>query len=255
MNTLSCFNIILIGSLAQLVGGTFGMGYGMTSSTLLIAAGFFPVLVSASIHTAEVFNSLASGCSHLLMGNVRRDIFWPLTFFGVTGGVIGAIGLVSLPMLMVRPVIALIFLLLGVVLLVKFIKNKKQLLKEKVVARKITPLGLVAGFVDAFSGGGWGPICTPVLMINGSEPRKVIGSVKLAEFFVTTIITITFFVLIGWQNIPWDIVVILVCVGVVMAPLSAWFSKKVSPRFLGILIGVMIITLNIGVLLSMLGGD
>ncbi|MBA7590625.1 hypothetical protein ES708_32752 [subsurface metagenome] len=209
-------------------------------------------MVSASIHTAEVFTSLASGYTHLRLGNVRKDIFLPLTFFGVIGGVLGAIGLVNMPGEMVRLAVSIVLLVMGTMIFIKFIRKQDQKPKEKVVPRKITPLGIVAGFIDALGGGGWGPICTPILMINGTEPRKVIGSVNLAEFFVTAAITITFILLIGLSNIPWNIVLGLAGAGVIMAPFTAWLVKKVSPRALGISIGIVIIALNINVLIKIL---
>lgn len=254
MNFSPLINIVFIGVLAQMVNGTLGMGYGVTSSTLLVTAGFYPVLVSASIHTAEIFTSFASGCAHLRFGNVRKDIFVPLTLFGVTGGIIGAYSLVNLPAPFVRLTVSLVLLTLGMMIFIKFVYHKNKPIKEKVVPRKITPLGLVAGFIDALGGGGWGPVCTPVLMINGTEPRKVIGSVNLAEFFVTTAITVTFIVLIGLSNIPWNIVLLLAGAGVLMAVPAAWLAKKVSPRILGILIGAAIIALNTRVLIKILGG-
>src|SRR5215207_7533537 len=41
-------------------------------------------------------------------------------------------------------------------------------------------------------GGGWGAMVTPTLIGQGAVPRLVIGSVNLAEFFVTTVVTATF---------------------------------------------------------------
>ena len=42
--------LALVGLAAQLVDGSLGMGYGMTSSSLLLLAGLSPALASASVH-------------------------------------------------------------------------------------------------------------------------------------------------------------------------------------------------------------
>ncbi len=244
--------ILLVGSVAQLIDGALGMGYGVTTSTLLLASGIYPVIVSSSIHTAKVFTSLSSGIAHFRMGNVRGDIFWPLTFFGVTGGVIGAYSLSILPIDLVRIVVSFVLLVLGLSVLCKFAGDNGEPRQEKIPPRRITPLAVVAGFIDAVGGGGWGPVCTPILMINGTEPRKVVGSVNLAEFFVAVAITGTFMTLTGLGNIPWKIVVPLVVAGVAVAPAAAWASKRASPRLLGMATGAAIIAMNLTVLLKLL---
>ena len=61
--------LALVGLAAQLVDGSLGMGYGMTSSSLLLLAGLSPALASASVHLAEIGTTLASGASHWRLGN------------------------------------------------------------------------------------------------------------------------------------------------------------------------------------------
>ena len=51
---------------------------------------------------------------------------------------------------------------------------------------------LVGGFLDAAGGGGWGAIVTSNLLVQGSNPRKTIGTVNTAEFFLTVTISATF---------------------------------------------------------------
>ena len=59
-----------VGLLAQLVDGSLGMAYGVTSSTLLLAAGIAPAAASAAVHFSEIGTSLVSGFSHHKLGNV-----------------------------------------------------------------------------------------------------------------------------------------------------------------------------------------
>ena len=60
----------VIGLLAQLIDGSLGMAYGVTSSTLLLAAGVAPAAASAAVHFSEIGTSLVSGFSHHKLGNV-----------------------------------------------------------------------------------------------------------------------------------------------------------------------------------------
>ena len=78
---------ILIGLGAQLVDGALGMAFGLISSSILLSMGLPPAAVSASIHTAEVFTTGASGVSHLVAGNVDRRLFLRLAIPGAVGGV------------------------------------------------------------------------------------------------------------------------------------------------------------------------
>ena len=52
-----------VGLLAQLVDGSLGMAYGVTSSTVLLAAGVAPAAASAAVHLSEVGTTLVSGAA------------------------------------------------------------------------------------------------------------------------------------------------------------------------------------------------
>ena len=88
--------MLLAGFLAQLVDGALGMGYGVTSATVLLSTGISPVAISGSIHTAETFAAGVSGYSHYKFGNVNKKLFKALVIPGVIGAVVGAVLLVLL---------------------------------------------------------------------------------------------------------------------------------------------------------------
>src|SRR3712207_9164965 len=68
--------------------------------------------------------------------------------------------------------------------------------------RFLGPLGLVAGFVDATGGGGWGPVGTPAILASGRmEPRKVIGSIDTSEFLVAIAASLGFLLALGSQGV------------------------------------------------------
>ena len=49
----------LAGSIAQLIDGALGMGFGLTSSTLLLTLGTSAAVASAAVHAAEIGTTLA----------------------------------------------------------------------------------------------------------------------------------------------------------------------------------------------------
>src|ERR1043165_1698007 len=70
----SVVTIAIVGLGAQLVDGTLGMAYGVTSTTLLLTAGYSPAIASASVHLAEIGTTLASGVYLLLRFATRLPV-------------------------------------------------------------------------------------------------------------------------------------------------------------------------------------
>ncbi|WP_207511937.1 TSUP family transporter [Longitalea luteola] len=232
--------MLLAGFLAQVVDGALGMGYGVTSATILLSAGVSPAAMSGSIHTAEMFASGASGYSHYKFGNVNKKLFKALVIPGVLGAVLGAYLLYKLTKVglnadYVRPVVACYTMLLGLRILWNAFKNEK-------IKKKFKHYGWLAGiggFLDSFGGGGWGPIVTTTLITKGRSPRFVIGSVSLTEFFVTLASAFTFFTLMGLEH--WQVIVALVIGGLLAAPLAAKLAGKLPRKTSLILLGLLVI--------------
>ena len=113
---------------------------------------------------------------------------------------------------------------------------------------KLIPLGIVGGFLDAIGGGGWGPIVTSTLVARGNNPRYTVGSVNLAEFFVTIAEVATLFMRIGL--IHWQLILGLITGGIIAAPLAAFVCKKLPPKILMVVIGLLIMVLSARISLS-----
>ena len=247
--------ILVIGLFSQYIDGTLGMGYGATASSILIAAGLLPALVSASVHTAEIFSSFASSVSHFRMKNVKKEISIPLIISGVIGGVIGALFLVNIAEIIVKISVGFVLLFLGIFIFYRFaLRNRITYSKDLFSTPKLFLLGLIGATFDAFGGGGWGPICTSTLVSqNKQEPRYIIGSVNFAEFFATVAIVITFGLTLGFENFLWFITIPLIIGGVIAAPLAAFTCHRVPSRWLGLSIGIFLIILNLRTLLKAFG--
>lgn len=99
------------------------------------------------------------------------------------------------------------------------------------------PLGLVGGFLDAVGGGGWGPMVTSTLIGSGHAPRKVIGSVNAAEFFVTVAVATTFFIELGTAHV--EHIAALIIGGVMAAPFGAYIVRHVQPHALMAVVGAL----------------
>jgi hypothetical protein len=240
--------MLVAGFLAQLIDGALGMGYGVTSATILLSAGVNPAAISGSIHTAEMFASGASGYSHYKFGNVNKRLFKALLIPGVFGAVTGAILLVMAGekySQYIRPFIAVYTLALGI----KFIFNAFREIKPQKKFRHYKLLAGFGGFFDSFGGGGWGPIVTSTLINNGRNHKYVIGSVSLTEFFVTLSSAFTFFTLIGVSH--WQTILALIAGGLVAAPLAARLAGKIPRKTAFILLGILIICWSMKILVKL----
>ncbi len=240
--------MLLAGFLAQLVDGALGMGYGVTSATILLSAGVNPAAISGSIHTAEMFASGASGYSHYKFGNVNKKLFKALLIPGVIGAVAGACLLVLLGDKYgnyIRPVIAIYTLVLGL----KFILNAFRQSKVSKKFRHYKLLAAAGGFFDSFGGGGWGPIVTSTLINNGRSHKYVIGSVSLTEFFVTLASAFTFFTLIGVSH--WQVIAALIIGGLVAAPIAAKLAGRLPKKTAYFLLGILVIIWSARILIKL----
>lgn len=248
--------IALAGALAQFVDGLLGMGYGVSASTLLMALGVAPAVISATVHAAELPSAAVSTFAHARHGNIDARIAVPLAAGGVAGGIFGALALSQFASGDVKPFVSLVLLALGVRMLVCSIMGRRPASGRELSARKLVAVGLVGGSLDAFGGGGWGPTCTSVLMTgDGREPRRLIGSVNAAEVATTAAIVVTLALRLGGEPFAWMTALPLLIGGVIAAPLAAKVCSKVNARILQGGVGVTLVALNGSIIAGALGAD
>ncbi|MDQ5828224.1 MAG: sulfite exporter TauE/SafE family protein [Chloroflexota bacterium] len=249
--------LAVVGLIAQLVDGSLGMAYGVTSTTLLLAVGIAPALASASVHIAEVGTTLASGVSHWRFGNVDWSKVGWLAVPGGVGAFLGAVVLVSvITAEAAEPIVAIFLFSLGVYILARFsFRRREQPVVVRPIARGfLAPLGFVAGFLDAAGGDGWGPISTPTLLSSGRmEPRKIIGTVDTSEFVVALSASVGFLLTLSFAEIPWQVVGALLVGGVVAAPIAAYVVRILPMRVLGTAVGGVILVTNMKTFLEAVG--
>lgn len=235
---------IAVGFAAQLVDGALGMAFGVISNTLLVGVlGVPPAQASQRVHLVECFTTATSGISHLLHGNIDKRLFLRLTVPGVIGGGAGAYLLTSIDGAAIKPFVLIYLAAMGLYLLARGLLYPPKLREAKHVA----PLGLIGGFLDAAGGGGWGPVVTSNLLVQGAEPRKVVGTVNAAEFFLAVAISAAFIFQLGIADLAGATLGLLIG-GVIAAPFAAFAAKHFSPKLMLILVGAALtITSSYGV--------
>ncbi len=233
------------GFIAQMIDGALGMAYGVSATTFLLSFGVTPAVASMSVHTSEIFTSGVSGFMHLRFGNVNNKLFKTILIPGVIGSILGAYILSEFENYntYIKPVVGIYTLILGIIIIHKVIKKNTR-------RKKVSHVGWLAtagGFLDAIGGGGWGPVVSSTLIARGKNPRLIIGSVNLAEFFVSLASSFTFFTLIGTSH--WQTFVGLILGGVCAAPIAAYLSRKLNVKAMMLMVGIIIIIVSLRIII------
>lgn len=241
---------IALGFAAQMIDGTMGMAYGVSSNTFLRMAGVPSAISSACVHCAEIFTTMVSGLAHIKMRNVKKWLLPRLLIPGAIGGALGAYLLVEFNSKYIDMIIDAYLVVMGFIIISKVFKKRG---KPRRYGNYVIPLGFVGGFSDALGGGGWGPVVTSTLLASDHDTRKTIGTVNTAEFFVTLAETTTFVAMLGDFKSYWNVILGLIIGGVIAAPFGAYLCKKVPVKPMLALVGTLVVALNAIKLLQHMG--
>ena len=247
----------LAGGLAQLVDGTLGMGFGVTSATVLLFMGIAPATASAATHAAKLPTTLISGLAHWREGNIDRAILVRVALPGAVGGFLGAVVLTNISLASAKGWMAGLLLFFGLVIFARFGLGLRLIPTPANghTVRWLGPIGLLGGFVDATGGGGGGPVVTPSLMtVTRHEPRKVVGTTNAAEFLVAVSVSAGFLTGAAQHGIPWLPVLGLVLGGVIIAPIAARLAGRLPHAPMGTLVGGLVVLVNGITIIAALGG-
>jgi siroheme synthase-like protein len=232
---------MLGGFIAQMIDGALGMAYGLSATTFLMNYGVPISVASMSVHASEIFTSGVSGLMHLKFGNVHNRLFKAIVVPGVIGAILGAYVLTEFEKYgsYIKPIVSIYTLFLGALIIYKVIRKNQN-------RKKVKRAGLLAtlgGFLDSIGGGGWGPVVSSTLIAHGKNPRLVVGSVNLAEFFVSLASSLTFITILGSSH--WQTILGLILGGVCAAPIAAHLSKKLNVKAMMLLVGIVVIIVSI----------
>lgn len=243
---------LLIGFGAQMIDGALGMAYGVSVTTLLMSLGIptiTPAVASASMHASEIFTTGSSSLVYMRHKNINKKMFKALLWPGLIGAVLGATTVTFVSkeyFTIIKPLVAIYTLVLGILI----IRRTVVLNSKKKKITKLFPVAFSGGFLDSVGGGGWGPIVTSSLLAGGRHLRYAIGSAHLSKFFVALVSTVTFFIFIGLNH--WQVIFGLVIGGMIAAPISIYFSNKISIKKGLLLVGSLIIVLSLKTIIQSL---
>ena len=240
--------LIAIGFFAQIVDGALGMAFGVIASSSLIAMGAPPAIASAAVHAAEIATTGISGASHIWNKNVDRVLCLKLAIAGVAGGIVGAYILTGIPESIIKPIVTIYLAAMAALILARVWGWKQERWRPPV---PVPVIGVGGGFLDAIGGGGWGPLVASTLIASGDKPRTSVGSVNVAEFFITVSVSVVFVLQLDLARYG-RLVIGLVIGGALAAPLAGYLLRILPTRVALILIGIVIAGLSIVNLIGLL---
>ena len=239
---------IMAGLFCGFIDSALGMGYGVTATSVLVTFGIAPAIASASIHTSEAVVDIVSAISHYKLKNVNLKITPYLLLPGIIAAVLGAIFLSGLGLSTARPLIRIVLIAIGVYLIWQHYTQRS--FSGLITNGRAAILGFLAAFIDVAVGGGWGPIGTPALLLNGEDPRKAVGTIEFTEPIISLVAVLTFGVILGFETFMWGLAFPMIIGGIILTPVASIITSRIPKRALGILIGLWLVVLNIYGLLS-----
>ncbi len=212
--------LFLVGLSCGFVDTALAMGYGVTSATVLLMFGMAPALVSASVHAAEAIVDSGSAYFHHRLDNVDRHLLPTLLIPGIAASALGALVLSWLALEFAKSYIRVVLIGMGIIVVARHIRKSKEI--EYALSKKRAGVAaFIAAFLDITGGGGWGPVMTPTLILNGAEPRKAIGTVEFTEPFVSlTAVLVFVFTLSLDATFLWTFLPLLIG-GLILTPVGA----------------------------------
>jgi uncharacterized membrane protein YfcA len=249
------FLFAVAGFAATFVDGALGMGFGPTSSSILLGSGLAPAAVSTCVNIAKLVTGIASALAHWRLQNIDRGLVLALAVPGSVGAILGVTVLSSVDGATIRPYLTVLLTLVGVRILIRFTSastaaRQNQPLAEPALEGAVmrsprgTPIAALAGGVTNGLIGAWGPVVTPYLLNRAVRPRFAIGSVNTAEVAVASASAFSLIGSLGVAGIDFRVLVAMLAGGVVAAPLAAWVIRYVPARPMGIAVAILLLVTN-----------
>lgn len=252
--------VALAGFCASMVDGALGMGFGPTSSSLLLSTGLSPAAVSTTVNLAKVAAGLSAGVAHWRFRNIDHRLVLRLAVPGSLGALFGATVLANVDGATIRPFLAMLLLAVALRMLVRF---SRPLPPQPAAAegeatppvfdeRGIRAVAAAGGVTNGLVGA-WGPVVTPFLLHRGLAPRFAIGSVNTAEVAVATVASGSLLASLGGGGIDVGVVLAMLIGGVLAAPIAAWVIRFLPARGLGVAVSGLLFCTNLRELASWAG--
>lgn len=244
--------VFLAGFAASLVDGALGMGFGPTSSSILLGTGLSPAAVSTTVNLAKVATGVTAAVAHWRFDNIDARLVRRLAVPGSLGALIGVTVLANVDGDRLRPVLAGLLLVMAARILLRFSRPlpARPGGAEAEAGRghhdgRATPAVALAGGVTNGMVGAWGPVVTPFLLHRNVPPRYAVGSVNTAEVAVAVTASGSLLASVGGGGIDGAVVVAMLAGGIVAAPFAAWAIRFLPARGMGIAVGGLLFVTNV----------
>ena len=253
MRDLALFAVA--GFAASLVDGALGMGFGPTSSSILLGAGLAPAAVSTCVNLAKVATGAVAAISHWRFKNIDRSLVLNLALPGCVGALIGVTVLSKVNGATLRPILAVLLTLIGIRILFRFARtngrsnaraseteaDSNEAPKHNVPGVRLAALlgGITNGMIGA-----WGPVVTPFLLHRDVRPRYAIGSVNTAEVAVASASAFSLIAAVGRGGFDVAVLVAMLLGGIIAAPVAAWLIRHIPPKPMGIAVAALLLLTN-----------
>jgi len=240
----------LAGFFAAFVDGALGMGFGPTSSTILLGSGMSPAVTSTVVNLAKVASGAAGGIAHWRFRNIDRRVVVRLAVPGVLGALVGTTVLTNVDGDQIRPYLAVLLLLMGLRILLRFSRRPREAAdRGKPTSTTFDDRGTaVAGAAGGVTNGligAWGPVVTPFLLHRGLAPRYAIGSVNAAEVAVAAAASASLLASLGSGGLDVGVVLAMLIGGVLAAPLAAYAIRFLPEKGLGMAVAALLLVTNL----------
>jgi uncharacterized membrane protein YfcA len=236
------------------------MGFGPTSSSILLGSGLSPAAAATTVNVAKVATGIAAAISHWRFRNIDRTLVLKLALPGATGAIVGVTVLSNVDGATLRPLLAALLLLIGLRILSRFSRPVESAASGDADGHGMpafddrgVELVAVAGGVTNGMIGAWGPVVTPFLMHRRVEPRYAVGSVNTAEVAVAAVSATSLITALGRGQLDLAVVGAMLLGGVLAAPVAAWLVRRMSPRPMGVAVAGLLLVTNVRELASWAG--
>ena len=240
----------LAGFAASMVDGALGMGFGPTSSSILLTSGLSPAAISTTVNIAKVATGTAAGVAHWRFGNINRKLVLQLAIPGALGAIVGTTVLANVDGQQIKPYLAVLLMLVGLRILFRFRNMPSRKAGEKVDevtdydTRGIAVAGAAGGITNGLVGA-WGPVVTPFLLHRRVPPRITVGSVNTAEVAVAAVAVGSLFASLGRGGVDMGVVLAMLIGGVLAAPIAAWVIRFLPARGMGVAVSGLLLSTNV----------
>lgn len=254
--------VAIAGFCASFVDGALGMGFGVTSSTLLLGAGLTPQATSATVNVAKVVTGLAAAISHWRFRNIDRGLALRLGGFGALGALVGVSLLSTVSAATIKPVMAALLALVGLRILARFSRDAEKTQSPSdgqpeaaaasgavAMPRGTTLAGFAGGITNGLIGA-WGPVVTPFLLHRKVAPRYAIGTANTSEVVVAAVSSVTLLSSFGQGALDARLIGAMLVGGVLAAPVAAWLIRHVPARPMGLATAGLLLFTNARELVS-----